>query len=144
MTLLICPMMAANASRHLGRAVLVCGQSNSRRNLPRQSAAPVLHGPAGGVTSLSGGFCGRRLPAVARLVSIHNGMPTKTSNAVQMSRISSAIFMCIDYRHRGDRAWTNAPIVRPQATRETSADRIAARVFRARSARFSITACRLR
>jgi hypothetical protein len=50
------------------------------------------------------------------LISIHNGMPTATSNAVQTSKISTASFMCIDYRLGSGCAWTNVTIVRPQAT----------------------------
>jgi hypothetical protein len=50
------------------------------------------------------------------LISIHNGMPTAISNAVQTSKLSTAVFMCIDYRHRRDRSWTNVTTVGQGAT----------------------------
>jgi hypothetical protein len=35
------------------------------------------------------------------LISIHNGMPATISKAIQISKISTTIFMCTDYGHRG-------------------------------------------
>jgi hypothetical protein len=159
-------LQSRRASRHLGRADFDGGDQVPGEVGRARGAASALQGTAGGFVEghnfirLHFTTDGSRRSRI--LISIDIGMPTTTSKAVQISKLSTAVFICIaslktrrsatsprrpgpmpwravgcgplaqdvsnvrpgssldrgaNYRHRGDGTWTNAPIVRPKATR---------------------------